>query len=130
MSIRQSVRRQVEDKPSRRRWPRFKLSTILVLVGILAWLMAYRPQVVYSLRDLAPAGPMAGVTVFWDGALAANQDMICLSLNYAAGQRARNVELNVYFTPWQAACPMLALAAFLTCKWVAARRKRRREGML
>jgi len=50
----------MSDKPGARRWYQFRLSTILVLVGIAAWAMAMRPwvevRIVPAYNRSAPPG--------------------------------------------------------------------------
>jgi len=99
------------------RWPRFKLSTILVLVGILAWAMASRPLWTkeQALMERLKEFDSLPIYQYADGRLNSPQ-IGTLSLRW-------KLERAIDTLQW----PLLALAGFLTWKWIAARRKRPRE---
>jgi len=130
-----------DKAPRRRRWYQFRLSTILVLVGILAWAMAWWPAIDYGRYFHKPT---EGATRFGASISVNNKDgrfgvtgtkevdNIGVDI-YRVGQSGSIYWRKVWFltvSPKASVCPVLALAAFLTWKlgWViAARRKRRRE---
>jgi len=115
-----------------RRWYQFRLSTILVLVAILAWGMALRPWLAFELQDFFPMGNQAGagLSASWHGEGGPNatyEEGLIVWL-YAFGGSARSANgLLIMAGPNNVAWPILALATFLAWKWIAARRKRRRE---
>lgn len=86
---------------SRLPWPRFKLSTILVLVGIAAWMMAIKPW--WTIETTAvPHELGAPPTTDYDAVICTFTD-----LEYFKDDLQVNSAL---------ALPALALAAFLTWK--------------
>jgi len=123
------------------RWPRFKLSTILVLVGIAAWAMACRPTLDWGITTVPDSRPpgRAGIAIqtnFTSGYLVI-PDLPETTFDNTAivwfGSANRTLTTRwISVTPKSAGWPLLALAAFLTWKlgWViVGRRMRRREGM-
>jgi len=105
----------------RRRWFQFKLSTTLVLVGILAWAMSsgsYGEATWSALNRAAPSEMYSDWAIGADGAT--------LELDAILG--ARVMQATVYVSP-KIIWPLVAFAAFLSWKLgcaIAARRKPRR----
>jgi len=102
----------------RRRWPRFKLSTILVLVAIAAWGMSMRPF--WTARE---ERQRQRELFMENDPPIASDDLRPYELpefDLGVGRRLERIATRLQW-------PILALAAFLTWKWVAARRKRRWE---
>jgi len=117
------------EPTTRRRWYQFRLSTVLVLVGIAAWVMALRPwyYVVYmgefSSGYVAGTEPPAGA-VYWS-----------IAIMLSSGSLLAAHSLQVSFGPDpQLLGPLFALGAFLTWKWtwpcVVRGRARQRERAL
>jgi len=124
----------------RRRWPRFKLSTILVLVAVTAWAMSMRPWAAFDAR-VDPGLP----AIHFDGSveLHGKQPMTmgnsnaqiwrkpkyndCIEVTFTASRGAAKNRVSLFVGPPLICWPIFALAAFLTWKWIAARRKRLRE---
>jgi len=117
-----------------RRWYQFKLSTILLLVGILAWAMALRPWMTYDFQSYSPVAdnPGAGIDFSWYAEGGAYRYEGFYVWAWTIHRSPRSLDgLHLIAGPNEVAWPALALIAFLTWKlgWaVVARRKRRREG--
>lgn len=115
-----------------RRWYQFRLSTILVLVGILAWAMARRPWINWGGNGIEPDMAVPGLACQFYVHRTGVTAWLCI-YNEVPGARhldAYGWWLNI--GPTELIWPILALVAFLTWKlgWaIAARRKRRREAV-
>jgi len=99
----------------KRRWFRFRLSTVLILTAIVAWAMACRPT--FRLQHFGPAAVTA--TTKWEFAV-------------QAGRLGPNGELSLWtlrvFVPEEMQWPAIAMGAFLSWKAALAvliRRRRR-----
>jgi len=122
------------DSPTeakRLRWPRFKLSTILVLVAILAWAMSIRPRWIdgmESWRQITHAEYMQRLEVSLNARRLPEWQRPPRPIMAMTGPPSFYIE-EPGPNP-KLKWPLLALAAFLTWKWawaIVARRKRRRE---
>jgi len=111
-----------------RRWYQFRLSTILVLVAILAWAMACRPYwTADTLRRSTPEEHLA-----WHAQQSPGQIARVRQKLSQMGRLGPTDKFRVYFSVRggvnpRLAWPITALAVFLTWKWIAAKWKRRRE---
>ncbi|MBX9788474.1 MAG: hypothetical protein K2Y37_06125 [Pirellulales bacterium] len=98
----------MDEKP-KRRWFRFRLSTVLILTAILAWGMATRPHIV----------PGPGAHIIWTPPeTKAERDSIWTRWGTPYANRKLNPALR-----W----PAIALAVFLSWKaaWAVVERRRR-----
>lgn len=102
-----------------RRWYQFKLSTILVLVGIAAWAMACGPWVSKSLESWGTFGNSVGGKVEWGSTdlrfVTPNEDD-SLRLHLFAQRDGLGYHLELSIGPQEIIWPILALAVFITWK--------------
>lgn len=119
--------------PARRwRWPRFKLSTILVLVAIAAWAMSRHPWLKHeSQRYPTFDAPSLGSSLFWRADAGPDgEDIFVWSKFMQIGTPQVLLQTHYTVNAEPVVWPGITLVAFLTWKlvWlIAARRKRRRE---
>jgi len=117
----------MKDTLPRRRWYQFRLSTVLVLVAISAWAMAYWPWGKSALRSFDYYQPYEpGI----EGRIYVRQGL-GLSLGLWRSPPHTSYRLECEHIPGQLMWPASALIAFLTWKWTWPRvvrwRERRRE---
>jgi len=119
-----------------RRWYQFKLSTILVLVAILAWGMSMRPWWISGVAAWRSISMEEYGRMFHQQVVAKSppewwnlrKPIECIRTpltgypSVRPGYYAEEPGVNP-----QMLWPLLALAAFLTWKWIEAKWKRRRE---
>ena len=123
----------IHESPSPRRWPRFKLSTILVLIAIAAWIMTCRPLWIDGLdsrRQITHEEYMQRLEASLDAKRLPEwrrppKTIVAMTgpPSFYIEEPGPNPRLK-----W----PLLALASFLTWKlgWaIAGRRRRNREAL-
>ena len=111
----------MDEKP-RRRWFRFRISTVLILTAIAAGMMACRPFVVSVNYDLLPGyGSTPGADS--DVRIVESQSLLGLSMWH---QESPNLMEEIGLNH-RLQFPVLALAAFLAWKaaWAVIERRRR-----
>jgi hypothetical protein len=101
----------MDEKP-KRRWFRFRLSTVLILTAIAAWAMAIRPRVVATTRDYH----VGDSNLPW-----------LVRDSFARHPGLRHVVLTQESFNPQLLSPTLALVAFLAWKAARAVVERRRR---
>lgn len=117
------------DATPKRRWLRFRLSTVLMLTATAAWTMALKPWLEVNYQRLNPATPEwestmrlgKGVTNGWFVAFGASLHSDGIPSEY-------DWELTIHFGPKPGLLgPALALVVFLGGKRAYAAIARRRE---
>jgi len=112
----------MDEKP-KRRWFRFRLSTVLILTAILAWGMACRPRIGINCENLTRKFSVGYSFDDFDA-----RDSL-LAINLVIYTTGGFIAFSIYVGPVaELAWPALALAAFLAWKaaWAVVERGHRR----
>jgi hypothetical protein len=120
------------DAKPKRRWFRFRLSTVLILTAIAAWGMSCRPWIKFDTAGglIAPSVPYVPWNVRLDIDGVPDQldsHTMTIEVTYGSPRRVRWWQAG--YGPTRIVWPCLALAAFLAWKtaWAVVERRRRQS---